>query len=389
MSSIEASSHRTPIYRDAGFLFEDISEAEQAFLQEGDIPQSSTNWIYTRYGNPTVRSTEASLSTLEECEWSLLTASGMSAIDVALSVFQEGNKTGKWLFFSELYGGTNAYIDQVLVKRRGIEVERIKPDNEVYSLENVLGILDELNPSLLFFESISNPLLIVPEAKEILAAAKARGIKTIVDNTFGTPLLWQPLKDGADIVVHSATKYFSGHGNLTAGVLCGNDETLRDEALKYRKFVGCILSPDDAYRLQTQLTTLELRFTRQCDNAYRLAHALQANNKVNHVLYPGLQSHPTYKQASMLFENKGFGAMITFELKGGRKSCDAFVNAIRDRVAYITTLGDTNSILLHISTIFGKDKYPSEGMIRFSVGCESYEQLEEVVLVAIKNAVGE
>jgi cystathionine beta-lyase/cystathionine gamma-synthase len=382
MTTFQASSHRTPIYRDAGFTFQDIAEAEEAFSQEATRPQSSPNFIYTRYGNPTVRATEEILTALENCQWTLLTASGMSAIDTALSVFQDGENTGTWLFFSELYGGTNIYINQVLIKRRGIHVERFAPQGEVYDLGDFVRMLDEVKPTLLFLESISNPLLIVPNAQEMLSIAKARNIKVIVDNTFGTPMLWQPLKDGADIVVHSATKYLSGHGNLTGGVLCGDDGTLRDEALRYRKFVGCILSPDDAYRLQTQVATLELRFMRQCANAYLMSKALDKHGKVARVLYPGLESHATFKQAATLFGDKGSGAMVTFELQGGRKACDTFVASVRDSIRYIPTLGDINSILLHVSTVFG-DKYP-DGMIRFSVGCEPYEHLERAVLSALE-----
>jgi cystathionine beta-lyase/cystathionine gamma-synthase len=383
MKTIDASSHRTPIYRDAGFKFHTIADAEQALIDENQNPQSSSHYIYTRFGNPTVCATEEVLTKLEGCNWSLLTASGMAAIDVALSIFQNGSQTGTWLFFSELYGGTNTYIEEVLQKIRGIQIERFKPESEVYDLEKLDKTLERLKPSLLYFESISNPLLIVPEARQVIKIAKKHGAIAIVDNTFGTPYLWSPLEDNADIVAHSATKYLGGHGNLTAGVVCGNDASLKDQALKYRKFVGSVLSPDDAYRLGSQLTTFELRFKKQCENALRLSQFLDGHDKVSRVLYPGLPTHPTFRQASTLFGGKGSGAMITFDLKGGRSSCAAFVDSIRDRVAYIPTLGDPNSILLHISTVFGRDKYPSEGMIRFSVGCEPYEQLEDNVREAL------
>lgn len=384
MKQIHASSHRTPIYRDAGFKFESIGEAEQAFKDERAHPQSSKDSIYTRYGNPTIRATESAIAELEDCEWSLLTSAGMSAIDTALSIFQEKDKTNTWLFFSELYGGTNAYIDEILSKRRGINARRHAAQKESYSIAELSNDLDNATPSVLFFESISNPLLIVPEAKRVIELAKERGIAVIVDNTFGTPFLWRPLEHGADIVVHSATKYLGGHGNLTAGVICGNDLALKEEVLKYRKAVGCILSPDDAYRLGTQLVTFDLRFARQCENASKLARLLEDHYKVDCVLYPGLPGHPTHQQALELFASKGFGAMITFVLKGGRQACDEFVTSARERVAYMPTLGDTNSILLHVSTVFGKEKYPSEGMIRFSVGCEPYGELERAVVAALE-----
>jgi len=379
------SSHRTPIYRDAGFTFENIAEAEQAFIDESLVPQSSRHSIYTRWGNPNVISTERILAKLEGCEWSLLTASGMAAIDTALSIFQNGAQTGTWLFFSELYGGTNVYIEEVLKRTRGINIERIEPQSQTYNLEELDNRLKDLKPKLLFFESISNPLLIVPEAKQVIQLAKKHGTKVIVDNTFGTPYLWHPLEDGADLVVHSATKYLGGHGNLTAGVVCGNDSEFKTKALKYRKFVGSILSPDDAYRLETQLTTFELRFHRQCENAALLARFLDSHEKVKSVRYPGLRSHPTFEQAVELFGEKGFGAMITFELQGGRPSCDIFVDSISETVAYVPTLGDVNSTLVHVSTVFGTDRYPFEGMIRFSVGCEPYKQLGAQISAALDN----
>lgn len=387
MKQIEASSYRTPIYRDAGFKFDNIADVEQALIDEESDPQSSSRYIYTRFGNPTVRATEAVLAKLEGCKWSLLTASGMAAIDVALSIFQNGSQTGTWLFFSELYGGTNTYIEEVLKEIRGIQVERFKPESEVYDLDKLAEMLEQVKPNLLYFESISNPLLVVPEARQVINLAKEHGAAVIIDNTFGTPYLWHPLEDNADIVVHSATKYLGGHGNLTAGVVCGNDATLKDKALKYRKFVGSVLSPDDAYRLGTQLITFELRFQKHCENALRLAQFLEGHDKISRVLYPGLKTHPTFKQASRLFDEKGYGAMITFDLKGGRSSCEAFVDSIRESVAYVPTLGDPNSILLHISTVFGKDNYPSEGMIRFSVGLEPYEQLEDNVREALSKVM--
>ncbi len=382
MKQIHASSQRTPIYREAGFKFKSIKEAEQAFIDEGKNPQSSPHSIYTRYGNPTVRATEAIITAVEGCNWSLLTSSGMSAIDTALSIFQKKGQANTWLFFSELYGGTNAYITEILDQRRGIDVKHFQPSEEAYNLAELSEVLDRMNPGVLFFESVSNPLLIVPEAKKVIALAKKRGIKVIIDNTFATPLLWQPLEDGADIVVHSATKYLAGHGNLTAGVVCGNDSALINEALKYRKYVGCILSPDDAYRLGTQLTTFELRFNKQCENANLMARALSENDKISRVLYPGLASHKTFQQATELFGKKGSGAMVTFELKGGREACDAFVHAIGDSIPYVPTLGDASSTLLHAATVFG-NKYP-DGMIRLSLGCEPYEHLQRAVSSALE-----
>jgi len=389
MAQPKVSAKRVPVYRDSSFSFDTIARAEQTFKDEIEHPLSSPNFIYTRYGNPGVMETENKIAELEGSEWALLTSSGMSAIDVALSVFQKGKETGPWLFFSEIYGGTNSYIDIVLVQRRGFNIERFKPGEkeERYDTNRLAEMLDSLNPQFIFFEAIANPLLIVADGLEIIRLAKERSIKVIVDNTFGTPYLWRPLEDGADIVIHSASKYISGHGNITAGVFCGNDAEIKKQAMIYRKFVGPILSPDDAYRLGTQLKTFDLRFSMQCENAFKLARRLETHEAVKRVRYPGLESHVTHGEANRLFKGKGFGAMITIDLKGGRKACDIFVEKVANVVSYTPTLGDAESVLLHVETVFGADRFPFPGMLRLSLGFEPYEELEKSIISALDAVV--
>lgn len=383
MSDDKKISGRTPVYRDAGFPFKNIEEAAQTVAKELADPQSSGEFIYTRYGNPTVIETEEAIAKLEGGQWAVLTASGMAAIDTALSISHKAEKTGTWLFFSELYGGTLSYVEEVLEKRRGIKVERFPHDGERFDPEALETLLKSLNPTLLFFEPMSNPLLIVSDGEKIIRMARERGIRTVVDNTFATPHLWRPLESDADLVVHSATKYLGGHGNITAGVVVGKDAELRKEARLYRKFVGNILNADEAYRLGTQLKTFNLRFASQCQNAERLAEVLEKHKAVKSVRYPKLESHKTHNEALKLFKGKGHGAMISFELEGGRPACDHFVEKVSEHIPYVITLGDAESILLHVSTVFG-DKYKKyQGMIRLSVGFEPYEELEKVVLDAL------
>jgi cystathionine beta-lyase/cystathionine gamma-synthase len=385
MARIKVSSKRTPIYRDSSFRFESIARAEKAFNDENEYPQSSSDFIYARYSNPGTLETEGEIAKLEGSEWALLTSSGMSAVDTALSIFQKEKDTGTWLFFSELYGGTNSYIDNILVERRGIEVKRfnIEEKEEKYDTKRLAELLDTLKPKLIFFEAMSNPLLIVVEGDTIIRMAKERNIKVIIDNTFATPYLWRPLERGADIVIHSATKYLSGHGNILAGVVCGNDPVIKKQAMIYRKLMGPILSPDDAYRLGTQLKTFHMRFTTQCDNAYRLAQRLDKHKAVKRVRYPGLESHVTHKEAKALFNGNGFGAMINIDLKGGREACDRFVEEAVDVVSYSPTLGDPETVLLHASTVWGEERFPYPGMLRLSIGFESYETLEKGILNAL------
>ena len=381
---------RLPIYRNAGFLFDTIGEAADVFAQEEEYPQSADRFTYSRYGNPNVAETEEQLVEIEGAEWAILTASGMAAIDTALSVFQRGDKTGPWLFFSELYGGTNDYIENILKGRRGIDVERFHPveGEERYDLDRLEDLLDRVEPSLLYFEPVTNPLLIVSDGDRIIEMAKERGIAVIVDNTFATSRLWRPLEHGADIVVHSATKYLGGHGNLTAGVVCGNDSGIRKSAMLYRKYVGNTLSADDAYRLNTQTRTFPLRFATQCANASKLATAMSLHPAVERVRYPGLETHPTHGEAANTFEGRGFGAMINVDFKGGRAAAEAFVEAVSDTISYVPTLGDPTTIMLHVATVWGEGRFPYPGMVRVSVGFEPYERLESGVLQALDEVTG-
>ena len=378
-------SKRLPIYRNAGFLFDTVEEAAEVFAKEEAYPQSSDRFSYSRYGSPNVAETESRLAEIEGSSWGVLCASGMAAIDTALSAFQCGAETGAWLFFSELYGGTNDYVDTVLARKRGIEIARFSPtaDQERYDILELEELLDRLNPTLLYFEPITNPLLIVSDGNRIIELAKERKIVVVVDNTFATPLLWRPLDHGADVVVHSATKYLGGHGNVTAGVVCGNSLDIRKAAMLYRKYVGNILSPDDAYRLGTQVQTFGLRFGRQCENAARLARAMAGHPAIARVRYPGLGSHATHPEAVHTFGERGFGAMLNVDFEGGRTAADTFVEAASETISYVPTLGDPTTIMLHVSTVWGEERFPHTGMIRLSVGFEPYDQLESGVLRAL------
>lgn len=387
MRAKRVNSTRTPIYRDAGFLLGDIPTMKQAFADEHNHPHSPNSYIYSRYRNPNVVAAEEMIMEMENAQWSLLTQSGMAAIDVALSVFQTKENTGKWLFFTEIYGGTNSFIDKVLINRRGIDIIRFAPEGDDYSLEHYVNMLETHKPSVVFFEAISNPMLITVDGAEIIKLAKQHGAKVIVDNTFATPMLWQPLNDGADIVIHSATKYMAGHGNLSAGVVSGNDPELAKQAIEYRKWVGHMLSPDEAYRLEDMLKTFNLRFTQHCSNAFAIAQYLDSHTMIEKVLYPGLPSHPTHANAIKMLENKGYGAIVTFDIKGKdwaekETRCKRFIEILAHQIPLVPTLGDADTILMPIEAVWG-DKFPFPGMIRLSVGIEDVTKL----ISSIKSAL--
>jgi cystathionine beta-lyase/cystathionine gamma-synthase len=382
------NTNKTPIYRDSGFYLATTENTLKTFQSEVGHPHEPENYIYSRYRNPTVVAAEKHIAKVENSEWALLTQSGMAAIDIALSIFQEANDNSPWLFFTEIYGGTNSFIDLVLQKRRGINIQRFSPDGDSYSIDAYISALDKYKPKLVYFEAISNPMLIVADVKAIIKEAKKRGIITIIDNTFATPYLWKPLEDEADIVVHSATKYLSGHGNISAGVLCGNIKEYMQAAIEYRKWVGHMISPDDAYRLNTQLHTFELRVKQQMESAFKLAKFLENHEKFEKVIYPGLSSHPTHEIASDLLKDKGFGAIITFQLAGAsddekRKNSELFISKITEHFDLIPTLGDVETIFMPIDAVWG-DKYPFPGTLRLSIGIEPYDFIEGVLSKALE-----
>jgi len=379
-----------PVYRDAGFELYDAATTKEAFAKETENERIPDFYIYSRYRNPTVTAAEDEIIKLEKCKWALLTQSGMSAIDTALSVFQKGNQTRPWLFFSEIYGGTISYTESVLKGRRGLQVHSFFPSGEKYDNYAFDRIMAETAPEIVYAEIISNPMLIVTDLRYVIDKAHNNGAKVIVDNTFSTPLLCHPLELGADLVIHSATKYFSGHGNIIAGVVCGNDELLMKQALEYRKFVGHMLSPDDAYRLTTQIQTLPLRFRQQCINAEMITGLLRSHPAVGKVWYPGLELHPTHAEALKLFGTRGFGAMVTMDFAGEtneekKTRRDVFIKTVSDEIKIIPSLGDPKTIIMPVESVWGA-KYPNPGIVRISAGFEETAVLATTIAEGLKAA---
>ena len=335
MSKENVNSSHPPLYREAGFNLHDSETTRKAFADELNHPHEPENYIYSRYRNPTVVAVEKQIMALEKSGWALLAETGMAAVDIAVSLFHKGKETRPWLFFHEIYGGTNSFIDSVLIKRRGLDIHRFYADDGVYDMNKLEDIIKTVKPEFFYFEAVSNPMLIVADVREIMALAKKYRVKTIIDNTFATPHLWRPLEDGATMVIHSVTKYLSGHGDITAGVVCGNDLGLLKEAIEYRKWAGHFLSPDDAHRLGDQPKTFTLRFEQHCRNAFEIARFLSTHPLIEKVLYPGLKSHPTHPEAMALFGDKGFGGMVTFDIAGSLKEdktgrCNRFIDALQN-----------------------------------------------------------
>jgi cystathionine beta-lyase/cystathionine gamma-synthase len=389
MKKKEVNSSRMPVYRDAGFELYDAGTTAGAFSKEAMPEREPDVYIYSRYRNPTVVAAEEEIMKLEGSAWALLTQSGMSAVDTALSIYQKGRELRPWLFFSEIYGGTISFAESILKKRRGLDIHSFSPVNEKYDLQSFESVMKSLSPEIVYIEVISNPMLIVPDTTGLIDISKKYNAKVIVDNTFATPALFKPLEERADIIIHSATKYFSGHGNLTAGVLCGNDPDILKAAIEYRKFVGHMLSADDAYRLTTQIQTFRLRFSQQCINAARIAEFLSGSDKIRKVWYPGLKGHPSHPEAVKSFGNKGFGGMVTFDFAGKspedkRKRRDSFIKAVSHSIRLIPSLGDPHTILMPVEAVWG-EKYPEPGMIRLSAGFEDTDELVNTISTSLNN----
>ncbi len=380
MKKKDINSSRVPVYRDAGFELSDADTAAAAFNREQSNEREPELYIYSRYRNPTVVAAEEQLLKIEGSAWALLTQSGMSAIDVAFSIFQRGKEVRPWLFFSEIYGGTITFADFILKQKRGLDIHSFSPSGEKYDIGEFESLVKKVRPEIVYFETISNPMLIVPDATEIIGICKKHGAVVFVDNTFATPLLWKPLNYGADLVIDSATKYFSGHGNITAGVICGNNEELLHRCVEYRKYAGHMLSADDAYRLTTQLKTLVLRFKQQCINAAGIAEILRQSKNISRVWYPGMADHPSHGEAVKLFGGKGFGGMITCDFAGKdadekRRLRNKFIKSVSDTIRVIPSLGDPRTMMLPVEAVWGA-KYPEPGMIRLSCG---FEETDEII----------
>lgn len=369
----------TPVYRDSGFVFDSVEELARAFADELQNNWEPDAYIYSRYRNPGVVAAERRLAALEQSAWSLLFPSGMAAIDTAFSVFLSANRQTKVLVFEDLYGGTISYLQKILVEKRGAAVVKFPPQNGCYLTDRLGAVIERECPDVLYFETVSNPLLTVADVRQMVAVAHAHKVAVVIDNTFATSVLVRPLDFGADLVIHSATKYLSGHGDITAGVVSGNDTSLLAACIDYRKAVGFVFSPDDAARLSAQLLTFSLRFSRQCSNAALIADFLAAHPRIARVLYPGLHSHPTHEVACQLFENKGFGAMLSFEFRSedppqAAELVRQFVALSRGTIPLVPSLGDTITTQLPVGVVWPA-LYPFPGMIRLSAGIEDSESL--------------
>ncbi len=331
--------------------------------------------VYARYGNPTNDALETAVAALEGAEAALSFASGMAAIHATL--LAAGARAGAAIVAAQdVYGATYALLERVITAQ-GVQVRFVDATNA----ENVAEAVEELRPAVVLVETVSNPLLRIADIPRLAGITRAAGAALIVDNTFATPYLCRPLDLGADYVLHSATKYLGGHGDVLGGVVACN-AARRRELYELHKLTGANLGPQEAWLVMRGLKTLPLRMERQCSNAAQVARWLESRPQVACVNYPGLPSHPQHEVAQRLLSGTG-GAMISFELAiGSQKAVFGFMEALR-MVVPATTLGDVYSLVLYPTrsshrALSAGDRERigiREGLVRLSVGIEDVDDI--------------
>jgi methionine-gamma-lyase len=349
----------TPIVRTSNFNFADTAELKR--FAEG----KSKAYLYTRYGNPTLAVAEAKIADLENGEAGLVTASGTAAISSALlAVLKCGDEV---IATRQLYGGSFRLFRDIL-PRMGIRTHFVEAD-----LEGVDRLVNEKTRAL-YVESPTNPILRVVDLKKAVGLARRHKLVSLIDSTFGSPVLQKPLDLGFDLVLHSATKYLAGHSDIIAGAVAGSRHWV-NRVRETMILLGGSMDPDPAYLLIRGLKTLEVRVRRQCETAMAVARFLQRHPKITQVHYPGLASHPDHRLAKR--QMRGFGGMLAFDLKGGLAAARRFCDRTRIFLLAASLGGVESLIVLPIYTShyrMSTEELAAAGVqpgtVRISVGLE-------------------
>lgn len=357
--------HSTPLYLTSSFTFPDAEEMRAAFADEND------DYIYSRYGNPTVDEFAQKMAILEGAEAGFGVASGMAAIAAPMfALLKAGDHV---LCCSAVFGGTITVVSNFLEKFN--VSHSFVPANDLDVWESEI----RPNTKMVFLETPTNPQLDIIDLEFVGKLAKRHNLIYMVDNCFATPVLQNPIDFGADLVTHSATKWIDGQGRVLGGVVVGKKELIHETYLFCRNF-GPTLSPFNAWVLSKSLETLEIRMERHCSNALKLAQALEKNPNVAKVIYPGLPSHPQYEIAKK--QMRAGGGIVAFEAKGGVEAGRKFMDTLKI-LSLTPNLGDSRSIASHpASTTHSKvpeaDRLAAgitPGLIRISVGLEFIDDI--------------
>jgi O-succinylhomoserine sulfhydrylase len=364
----EFQEHSEALFLTSSFVFENARQAAARFAGEDD------GMVYTRYTNPTVSMFQQRLAALEGAESCVATASGMAAILASAMVHL---KSGDHVVCSNAVFGATIQLFNNVLARFGIETTYVSPTRTEEWARAV-----KKNTKLLFLETPSNPLTEVSDIPALSKIAKKSGALLAVDNVFCTPALQRPLELGADLVIHSATKYLDGQGRVIAGAIAGSKALVGDPMTVFLRTAGPTLSPFNAWVVLKGLETLELRMLAQSAAALELAKWLEAHPKVTRVHYPGLASHPQHELAKR--QQRAAGSVLSFEVKGGREAAWRVIDSTR-LVSVTANLGDVKTTIIHpASTTHGRISPEAraaagitEGLIRLAVGLEAVADLKD------------
>jgi methionine-gamma-lyase len=367
MPANEHGGVSVPIYQSATFSF---SEADQGAAR---FAGTEAGYIYTRLGNPTVNALEEAVCTLEEGHAALGTSAGMAAIStVLLTILRSGDHV---VATDAVYGATRVLLEQQLSKF-GIDTSWVPS-------ENLSAVRDAVQPNtrVLFIETPANPTMKLTDIEGCAEIVRDVQAVLVVDNTFASPLLQQPFRLGADVVVHSLTKYLNGHSDVVGGMIVSGTQELHERFTAMLRGLGGTMDPHQAWLVLRGLRTAALRVEKAQQNAERLAQWLESHPRVAWVSYPGLKSHPQHEL--MLRQMKGPGAMISFGVRGGLEAAKTTINAVR-LATLAVSLGGVESLIEHPASMTHAGIPKSErlaagirdDLIRLSVGCEAYEDLQ-------------
>jgi len=359
--------HSEPIFATSSYVFASAAEAAARF--SGDQPGN----IYSRFTNPTVRTFEQRLAAMEGAESCVATASGMSAIlSTCLALLESGDHI---VSSRSIFGSTTGLFTNYLAKL-GIETSFVDlPDMAAWQA----AIRPESR--ILFLETPSNPLTEIADIEQLAELAHQNNCLLLVDNCFCTPALQQPIKLGADIVIHSATKFLDGQGRCVGGAVLGGKDIVGEDVFGFLRTAGPTMSPFNAWVFLKGLETLSLRMKAHSENALALAQWLEQQAMVKRVYYPGLESHPQHQLART--QQSGFGGLLSFELEGGKNAGWQLIDATR-MISITANLGDTKSTITHPATTTHSRLTPkqrqeagiADGLIRIAVGLEDIEDLK-------------
>lgn len=358
----------TPIYQTSTYVQEEIG------VHKG--------FEYSRTGNPTRAALESNLAAIESGKYGACFGSGLAAIDCVIKMLKPGDEV---ISTNDLYGGSYR-IFKTIFEKYGIKFHFV----DMVEVQNISNKIND-KTKLIWIETPTNPMMNIIDVKSIVKIAKTLGIKVAVDNTFATPYLQRPLELGADVVMHSVTKYLGGHSDVVMGALVTNDESIAEEMYRIQNSSGAVCGPMDSFLVLRGIKTLHLRVQRHCENGEKVAHFLQNHPQVERVYWPGFETHPNHKVAKE--QMSGFGGMISFTLVGDSLEKAKSIVSKTKLFTLAESLGGVESLIGHPSTmthasIPREERMKSgvlDSLIRLSVGIEDASDLIEDLENAFKN----